>query len=121
MRECTLFWTQIGADHCFSLSVYPILIRPKQTICSQGAPYSHFRSMWDKTLEGAGFRKGDFVFKEIRYCANTALKSANIPADKRMMMTGHKSIQANEVYTHPSGADTIDSGRALSQFGPDKF
>ncbi len=58
------------------------------------------------------------MFKEIRHCANTARKNADIPADKRRAMTGHKSIQANETYTHPNGQDTLDSGSALSEFGP---
>ncbi len=83
--------------------------------------YQHFRSMWYKALEKAKYEKGAFKFKEIRHLANTLLKDADIPADKRKAMTGHKTIQANEVYTHPSGTDTIDSSRALSTYRPDTF
>jgi integrase len=84
-------------------------------------PYSHFRSMWLKALDGAGYESGDFKFKEIRHLANTLMKDANITADKRMAMTGHKTIQANEVYTHSSSTDTIEAGKALSQFKPDRY
>lgn len=84
-------------------------------------PYSHFRSMWAKALEGAGYKKGTYKYKEIRHLANTRLKDAWITADKRRAMMGHKSIAANEGYTRPTGLDTLDPGRALSEFGPDKF
>lgn len=88
-------------------------------------PYNHFRSLWKNALDKAGYldKNGvpQFKFKEIRHLSNTLLKDANISADKRRAMTGHKTNQANEVYTHPSGADTIDSSRALSRFCPEKF
>lgn len=83
-------------------------------------PYSHFRSLWASALVKAGYEKGQFKFKEIRHLANTLLKQGNITADKRMAMTGHKTIQANEVYTHPTGTDTVEAGRVLSQYGPPK-
>jgi integrase len=84
-------------------------------------PYNHFRSMWLKALDDAGYESGDFKFKEIRHLANTLMKHADITADKRMAMTGHKTIHANEIYTHASGTDTIEAGRALSQYKPDKY
>jgi hypothetical protein len=59
--------------------------------------------------------------KKIRHLANTKLKDSGITADKRKAMTGHKTVQANEVYTHPTGSDTIDSSRALGRFCPEKF
>jgi hypothetical protein len=62
-----------------------------------------------------------FKFKEIRHLSNTLMKDADITVDKRKAMTGHKTNQANEIYTHPSGSDTIDASRALSSFRPDKF
>jgi len=34
---------------------------------------------------------------------------------------GHKTITANEVYTHASGTDTIEAGLALSQYKPDEY
>jgi hypothetical protein len=77
--------------------------------------------MWSKALEDAGFKKGDFLFKEIRHLANTELKNANVVVEKRRAMTGHRSNEANEVYTHPSGDDTLEAGQALSEFGPDEF
>ena len=84
-------------------------------------PYNHFRSMWLKALEEAGYESGTFKFKEIRHLANTLMKDANISVDKRRAMTGHKTIQANEVYTHVSGTDTIEAGQALSNYKPDSF
>ena len=84
-------------------------------------PYNHFRSLWLDALDKAGYKVGDFKFKEIRHLANTLLKDANIIAEKRMAMTGHTTVEANEQYTHPTGSDTIDSGIALSKFTPDKF
>lgn len=83
--------------------------------------YSHFRSMWTKALERAGYHPGEFKFKEIRHLSNTLMKDANISVDKRKAMTGHKTIQANEAYTHPTGTDTIEAGRALSVYRPEKF
>ena len=84
-------------------------------------PYNHFRSMWLKALEEAGYEIGTYKFKEIRHLANTLMKDANISVDKRRAMTGHKTIQANEVYTHVSGTDTIEAGQALSNYKPDSF
>ncbi len=88
-------------------------------------PYSHFRSMWGNALDKAGYLDENgvpqFKFKEIRHLANTLLKDANISADKRRAMTGHETNQANEIYTHPTGTDTVVCGRALSRFCPEKF
>jgi len=33
-------------------------------------------------LKDAGYKPGEFKFKEIRHMANTLLKDANIPAEK---------------------------------------
>jgi hypothetical protein len=44
-----------------------------------------------------------------------------VVVEKRRAMTGHRSNEANEVYTHPSGDDTLEAGQALSEFGPDEF
>lgn len=89
-------------------------------------PYSHFRSLWKNALDKAGYIDKEtgvpqYKFKEIRHLANTEMKDSGITADKRKAMTGHKTVQANEVYTHPSGSDTVDSSRALGRFRPDKF
>jgi integrase len=84
-------------------------------------PYDHFRSMWLAALDKAGYKSGEFMFKEMRHLANTLMKDANITADKRMAMTGHKTILANEVYTHASGTDTIEAGKALSRYKPDEY
>ena len=84
-------------------------------------PYKSLRSLWYAALEDAGYKKTDFKFKEIRHLANTCMKDAGITADKRKRMTGHVLATTNEVYTHPTGMDTIDSSRALSRFKPKKF
>lgn len=88
-------------------------------------PYIHFRSLWKNALDKAGYldKNGvpQFKFKEIRHLANTLMKDANISADKRRAMTGHLTNQANEIYTHPTGSDTVDCGKALSRFCPEKF
>jgi len=84
-------------------------------------PYKSFRSMWNKALVKVGYEKGQFKFKEIRHLANTCMKDAGITADKRKAMTGHVSITTNEIYTHPTGTDTIDASKALGLYLPDKF
>jgi integrase len=88
-------------------------------------PYGHFRSMWKSALDKAGFLDQDgvpvFKFKEIRHLSNTLMKDGGVTADKRRAMTGHVSNQANEIYTHPTGADTLDASKALSAYRPKKF
>lgn len=84
-------------------------------------PYKSLRSLWYDALQTARYKKTDFKFKEIRHLANTCLKDAGIIADKRKAMTGHVLAQTNEVYTHSTGSDTIDSSRALGRFKPEKF
>ena len=94
-------------------------------ICHAGhhgwQPYASFRSMWHRALKTAKYKKGEFKFKEIRHLANTLLKDANISVEKRMAMTGHQSIQSNEVYTHNTGLETVEASAALSRFGPKGF
>lgn len=84
-------------------------------------PFSSFRSMWNRALKNAGYEEGAFKFKELRHLANTCMKDANIPADKRKSVTGHESIASNEIYTHKTGQDTIDAEKALGIFTPDRF
>jgi len=84
-------------------------------------PYRSFRSMWHRALKKAGYKPGDFKFKEIRHLANTLLKDANIPVEKRMAMTGHRSIKANETYIHNTGKETVEASQALSMYAPKEF
>ncbi|MBF0541337.1 MAG: hypothetical protein HQK91_07795 [Nitrospirae bacterium] len=44
-----------------------------------------------------------------------------ITVDKRKVMTGHKSIQANEIYTHGSGIETITAYASIVIFKSKKF
>ncbi len=74
-----------------------------------------------RALQEAGYQKGEYKFKEIRHLANTCMKNHNITADKRMAMTGHRSIASNEGYTHPTGSDTVDASRVLGMYLPEKF
>jgi len=77
-------------------------------------PYTTLNKPWREALERAGL-KGRYYFKEIRHLANTTLKDAGISADQRCKLTGHKSISTNERYTHETGTETIEAGRALGQ------
>ena len=83
--------------------------------------YRSFRFMWEKALIRAGYRPGDFLFKEIRHLANTLMKDAGIQVDKRKTMTGHITDEANYIYTHETDNDTLDASRALSPFRPAVF
>lgn len=80
-----------------------------------GKPYASFRTLWAKALVAAGFKVGDYQFKEIRHLANTLLKDGGLSAGKRMRMTGHASERTNEIYTHDSGQETIEAGRILGR------
>ncbi|MGO9953035.1 MAG: hypothetical protein ACLPN1_12620 [Dissulfurispiraceae bacterium] len=62
-----------------------------------------------------------FKFKEIRHLSNTRMKDADISVDKRRAMTGHKTNQANEIYTHPSGSDTSMPLRRCPDSAPTHF
>ena len=84
-------------------------------------PYASFASMWERALEKAGCEKIEYKFKEIRHLANTCMKEQGIIADKRISLTGHKSIVTNEIYTHPTGKDSRDGSKALGNYSPEKF
>lgn len=100
------------------LSPY-VICRPCHT--KGWKPFDSFRYMWHRALKEAGYEKGQFKFKEIRHLSNTIMKEKNVTVEKRMAMTGHKHIATNEIYTHPTGNETIEAGRALSDFGPRAF
>jgi integrase len=84
-------------------------------------PFSSFRSQWNRALKKASFEPGNYKFKEIRHLANTLMKNKGVVADKRRALTGHKSGQANEKYTHPAASDSVEGSEALSCFGPREF
>ncbi len=84
-------------------------------------PYKSFKSLWKKALIKAGLKPGDYKFKELRHLANTAMKDAGISTDKRMAVTGHTSVAANQIYTHKTVGDSIDAAKSLERFRPAKF
>lgn len=84
-------------------------------------PYKSFRRLWRNSLIKAGFKPGEYKFKELRHLANTCMKSKGITVDKRMAVTGHTDIASNEVYTHKIVEDSIDATRSLEVYRPAKF
>jgi integrase len=84
-------------------------------------PYRSFISLWRKALMKAGFKHGEYKFKELRHLANTCMKGAGITVDKRMAVTGHTDIKSNEIYTHKVVEDSIAATNSLNVFRPAKF
>lgn len=71
---------------------------------------------WKALLAVAGLP--DAPGHAIRHSTTTMLRKAGVPQDVRMMITGHSSVQAHEIYVHLEHEDAADALGELSAIMP---